>query len=382
MSSNIEIFESYADDILNEIREGRPPKEVKDETEDNEPYDDHIPNDNYRDRIDPIPLGPDRQGNDNPFDLDPEEEQIIDGKIKQGGFEVLAFYKSIHNLDKRPYPGRWGIFVYDWALDKLGKELSAPVYGGHNPYKARNWALRLIHRHEMYHFYVDAWTLSREALLGKEIYGEYLREVYNVYRPGLEVVEESLANRLVFNSLGKGRRLHEIKDWALDFMNRQPGAYANFRGDQDSNRAQLASQILNGKKWAPGMFDYSQAPWMKFNSNEPLLHPDNCPNWLIRDLPITGLPALCYALPDHKEIQKFLKHYCAGAESKTDHTYVRIDNGRKVKVPNKHHGVDCIRPDEFRNILYKSSTKKVQYYSEKDRTKGWKPKYCPRSLPS
>ena len=110
-------FQSYAFDILDQIRDDRPRELDHQESEEDEPYDDHIPNDNYRNRIDTTRLDPDRQGNDNSFELDPEEEEIIDGKIKEGGFEVLAFYKSIHHLHKNPYPGQWGIFVYDWAPD-------------------------------------------------------------------------------------------------------------------------------------------------------------------------------------------------------------------------------------------------------------------------
>ena len=166
-----------------------------------------------------------------------------------------------------------------------------------------------------------------------------------------------------------------------DFMNRQPGAYANFRGDQYQHRAQLASQ-LSMAKWAPGMFDYSQAPGMKFNSNEPLLHPDNCPNWLIRDLPISGLPALCHSARPHGNPKVPNKLLRVPKPEPIILPRAKIDNGRKIKVPNKHRGEDCIRQYEFKNILHKSDTDRNSYYYEKDRTRGWKPKYCPRSLPT
>ena len=100
----------------------------------------------------------------------------------------------------------------------------------YDPFESRNFAWKKIHKHEMYHFLIDAWTLSREAILKKELYGEYLTKVYNVYRPGMEVVEESLANRFVYDSLRKGNPLYEL-DWVTEFMDRQPGAPANFRGD-------------------------------------------------------------------------------------------------------------------------------------------------------
>ena len=59
MSSPTEDFESYAHDILDEIREVALPLKLVTKAK-NEPYDDHLPNDNYRNRIDPSRLDLDR----------------------------------------------------------------------------------------------------------------------------------------------------------------------------------------------------------------------------------------------------------------------------------------------------------------------------------
>lgn len=379
-------FEEYADPILGELwfedDDEAPKRKEKDEEQANDnPYEDHIPNSNYTNLTELSPLDHERQNNDNDFDLDPEDSELIDIKIQELGIEVLAFYKSIHNEKKEPYPGKWGIFVYDWALEKLGQEIFVRYGGKYDPFESRNFAWKKIHKHEMYHFFIDAWTLSKESILKRELYNDYLKEVYNVYRPGLEVVEESLANRFVFNSLKRGTPLYEVKDWVIDFMDRQPGAYANFRGDPVPKRAKLAAQILMGKKWKPQMTDESQAPWMKFNPKNPIHLPESCPNWLISNVTITGLPLLSYSLPKHSEISKYLENYCAGTLERTDHAYLKIDNGQKVKVPNKHSGEDCIRQFEFKNILHKSEISRPDYFYERERTKTWKPKFCPRKYP-
>ena len=73
----------------------------------------------------------------------------------------------------------------------------------------------------------------------------------------------------------------------------------------------------------------------------------------------------------------FVKRYLAGVEDHhSDHSYYRIDNGEKVKLPNPHR-VD-LTDREFHNIICKAGMTSPQFYRERNRTSVWR-KGVPRT---
>jgi hypothetical protein len=63
---------------------------------------------------------------------------------------------------------------------------------------------------------------------------------------------------------------------------------------------------------------------------------------------------------------------------RTDHEFIKIDNGETIKFPNAH--VNTIKRHERKNILFKAGMRDPEYRSERDATKMWK-RGCPRPEP-
>jgi hypothetical protein len=63
------------------------------------------------------------------FPLSNEDRDHLDGGVRQGGFDVYAFYKSRRYVDGRPYPGKWGIFYLEHGVRRI-KELIEATYPG------------------------------------------------------------------------------------------------------------------------------------------------------------------------------------------------------------------------------------------------------------
>lgn len=227
--------------------------------------------------------------------LSPRENSYVEDKLEECGIDFLAYYKSYRRKEFLPHKGYWGIFAYDWALSKIGIEISQYLKKADPSYYE---AWKVIHCHEVFHFLTDYWTLSREAELGKELYPNYSRKIYQKYYPNEVVVEESLANNFVWNWC----RIHrpgnkKIGGWVEKFMDKQPGAYANFRQDPVQMNRVLASQILNSDKWEEGMEEQSKSPWMlpiseeslwRYRSEDPV-DSKLCPCWLIRNSSVLSL---------------------------------------------------------------------------------------------
>jgi len=107
------------------------------------------------------------------------------------------------------------------------------------------------------------------------------------------------------------------------------------------------------------------------------LHLNNCPVYWI-DWVKGGKSVLVPYVASVSEINNdFIKRYLAGVQDHhSDHSFYRIDNGEKVKLPNPH------RPDltnrEFHNIIGKAGLTSPQFYKERERTSVWR-KGVPRS---
>lgn len=175
--------------------------------------------------------------------FDPELEEAIEGGIRRLGFDVLAFYKSRRYRDRRPYPGKWGIFYLKPGLLYLEAAIQREYPGYGSP---RDLARDFLREHERFHFRADLQTLMFEAATRRRLYGSARR---NFRGRQSEFVEEALANRQVWDWSKRGAV--GLREFAFDFMKLQPDAYARF----DEPRLQLAAE------WAANVVDLDASPF-------------------------------------------------------------------------------------------------------------------------
>lgn len=307
--------------------------------------------------------------------LNDEEREILDRSIHSGGIDVLAFYKSPHRLKRAPFPGKWGIFIFAQGAKSVAEEIDLYYPRKWERFQCIRKALKFLHRHERFHWYIDAWTMQHEAIHKKPLYEDYLNYYYTHLYPHA-TIEEALANRHAYYSM----RREGITVFMNDFMFRQPGMYARHGEDPIEKRAQLAAHIIDG---AAGMLiPYrrdDQEPWM--NAARPwILSDEFCPVYLITSSNLCKILAPHVGAPDFREHNDFVTRYLSGKPlSRTDHDYYVIDNGEKLKIPNQHGKVDRLKPWEFDGTLLKAGMRHVEYREERARTRVWK-KNVPRPM--
>jgi hypothetical protein len=107
------------------------------------------------------------------------------------------------------------------------------------------------------------------------------------------------------------------------------------------------------------------------------LHLDHCPVYW-NDWVKGGKSVLVPQAVSVAEVNKdFIRRYLAGVKDHhTDHSYYRIDNGEKIKLPNPHRS--DLTDREFNNIIGKAGMTRPQSFGERHRTSVWK-KGVPRS---
>lgn len=291
------------------------------------------------------------------------------------GVEALAFYKSIHFLGRGPFTGKWGIFIFAKAAKYLAEEINLFYPNSWSFQECTLKALKLLHRHERYHWYIDAWTLQHEALSKSGLYSEYINFYYSTYFP-YEVVEEALANRHAYNCMKR----EGLSDFMDDFMGSQPGMYSRYYEDPSEKKAKLASHILDGSGAFLHPARYDQEPWI--GTGRPRILDDaHCPVYIIYDCNISSILPPNVGAPGFSEYKSFVLNYLNGSlDSATDHQFYRIDNGEKVKMPNPHGQVDRLKPGEFTGSLKKAGMKMKEYRDERRVTRQWR-KHTPRSSP-
>jgi hypothetical protein len=299
--------------------------------------------------------------------LDDEEREILDRGIYAGGIDVLAFYKSPHRLKREPFHGRWGIFIFAQGAKSVAEEIDLYYPGKWGKTQCILKALKFIHRHERFHWYIDAWTIQHEAINNKPLYENYLNFYYAHLHPH-GTVEEALANRHAYFSM----RRDGITDFMYDFMLRQPGMYARQREDPVEKRAKLAAHIIDGAGGIliPHRRD-DQEPWI--GTARPWILADvYCPVYLITCSNLSKILAPHLCGPGFHEHEKFVINYLSGKPlSRTDHDYFKIDNGEKLKMPNKHGKVDRLKSWELDNTLFKAGMKYCDYREQRDKTRTW-----------
>jgi len=305
---------------------------------------------------------------------DATNQKAIENGILANGMESLAFYKSIHFLQQKPFPGKWGIFIFDYGISYLSDEIASFYPNRFSKKELDYFAGQILLLHEQFHFLFDSWVLSHESVTKKHLYKNYHYNFYLAHHPNVFVFEESLAN---LHSLNRVKRLG-IYNFVKAFMLSQGGAYSNIFAISRSEFFQrLASQLFNGgASLVINRFLPEHEPFIANLRNEDE-HLKQCPKFLVKNVnpSIFVNPSIC--LPTISEIDKgFLKKYCNGIASVTDHKYYRFDNRQKIKVPNPHN--KNVRLGEFKNIIMKAGLRNNEYFEERSNTNNWN-KNVPRN---
>lgn len=299
---------------------------------------------------------------------DATNQKAIENGILANGMVSLAFYKSIHFLQQKPFQGNWGIFIFDYGISYLSNEI-ASFYPNRFSKKERDYfAAQILLLHEQFHFLFDSWVISYESATKRHLYKNYHHNFYLTYHPQDIVFEESLAN---LHSLHRIKR-YGIYNFVKEFMLSQGGAYSYIFSLRRSEFLQrLASQLFNcGASRVINRFLPEHEPFIANLRNEDQ-YLKQCPIFLVKNAnpSIFVDPSIC--LPTISEIDKgFLKKYCDGVEYVSDHKYYRIDNKQKIKVPNPHQ--KNMKLFEFKNVIMKAGLKNDEYFKERSRTDNWR----------
>jgi len=299
---------------------------------------------------------------DSPLD-DDESHDGATGGVVERGIEYLAFYKSFRDVLRAPALNRWGIFFIKRRCVALATDMSSST--GESFVDCLDGLAAFLYMHELYHYRFDAHCLQMEATGGLPVYRPYRRLVAN--RPISEWHEESIANSYGLKALQPNPRFsypQPICDYLWDLVANSPGAYADgINKQQRSRRDQMAQQastafgnagptvwqslVESTIRTGMGLSKQREAALSSF------LHLNNCPVYWI-DWVKGGKSVLVPYVASVSEINNdFIKRYLAGVQDHhSDHSFYRIDNGEKVKLPNPH------RPDltnrEFHNIIGKA----------------------------
>lgn len=330
-------------------------------------------------------------------DLDQVAPENVDAArrvVREAGIDVLAFYKSFRFRDLPPYRGLWGIFLVDAGIAAVAahfKDIKPTLPLA----ELQKLAMKTLILHERYHFWIDAWALSRESdpfLVDRfKIYEYYVDQRQVVAMSELEH-EERLANHYLFRTIREVRLsdgTHPTRMLA-DFLDSCPVPYSSYRMDMRDRRfieRQLAGAVVNGSNVASAQLfavdPFAQAIG-RMSAQDIALDPrkypvcdrDACPIFIIQDSRFASRVAP-YQCPDRSEFKRFVTSYLAGSLARrTDHEFFHIDNGETIKFPNPHEKE--IRGYEFENMLMKAGMRRPDYWREKKNTQTWK-RGCPRT---
>ncbi|WP_323002874.1 hypothetical protein [Denitromonas sp.] len=166
-----------------------------------------------------------------------QERRLVEGAIRYRGVEALAFYKSWRFRGKAPFPGKWGIFYLEQGLIWTASEIERYYPGYGVPVKL---AREFLRRHERFHYQFDVQALQWEGLTGRALY-EPLQIAFR--RCSQFLAEEALANKSAWQ-WAKASRIG-MREFAEDFFDAQPAAYARFREPTKALATELAANLVD-----------------------------------------------------------------------------------------------------------------------------------------
>ena len=227
------------------------------------------------------------------FPLSEDERRLVDGGLRENGFEILAFYKSRRYISKTPYPGKWGVFYLEHGVTRV-QELIEATYPGYGP--SEKMAYEFLRQHERFHLKFDLYALAMEAALGRHLF-EPLKQTFTRHR--IHQVEEALANRDAWE-WAKQPRIG-MEEFAYDLMKLQPGAYARFDEDRSALSSELAANFLDLNLHI-GAQRNDQAPWVAIVPDI-LLRRSLCPEYVVRPASLSSWISPAVKLPVVKEVR-------------------------------------------------------------------------------
>ncbi|MGD9560753.1 MAG: hypothetical protein AB7F88_01015 [Pyrinomonadaceae bacterium] len=176
--------------------------------------------------------------------LSEDESGRLGGAVQEHGFEAIAFYKSFRHRMRPPFVEKWGVFYLATGIKFISELIE--YYTG-NKDDAVPLAIKFLRLHEMYHFRVDALALTVEPPLSKHLYLPY-RDAYRNYSSSC--VEEALANSGAWNWARQlDKRFVGLLEFAEDFMDSQPNAYARYREALCVLGGELADNLNKAEIW-------------------------------------------------------------------------------------------------------------------------------------
>lgn len=229
---------------------------------------------------------------DTAFPISSDDRALLDGGIREVGFDVYAFYKSRRYIAARPYPGKWGIFYLDHGVTRV-KELIEITYPGYG--SSLRLAYEFLREHERFHFKFDLYALSVEAKIGRALY-DPLKRAFRHHR--IHQVEEALANH---DAWEWAKREHVgLGEFAYDFMRLQPGAYARFDERKFELAGELAANLLDLNLSHTARRE-DQALWVG-NVPVELLRRSLCPEYFVRPASLTAWINPAWKLPEVRNV--------------------------------------------------------------------------------
>lgn len=311
------------------------------------------------DDIDPAshlgPLDPGGQADTGSVDgvgqepLDGEERRWIDGGIRERGIEALAFYKSFRFVSSPPFVGYWGVFYLDLGIRRV-RELMAQYGPDHGD--GRSLAVEFLRRHERAHFKFDVYALGIESALSKHLY-QPLKQAFR----GRQIfqVEEAFANHEAWR--WAQRQGDPVRNFAEEFMDSQPGAYARFREDRRGLASELAANLID-LNFSSGARRDDQDLWVA-NLPTAMAHWQSyCREYLVSGAnvlsrwinPAWKLPAVT-AIQDSHSVLKMLEGRYAGYRDKWEKTKSKLIQepglrGLRFKLWDAPTGTWSVRVDD------------------------------------
>lgn len=258
-----------------------------------------------------------------PLPISSEERTLLDGGIREVGFDVYAFYKSRRYINARPYPGKWGIFYLEHGVDRV-QELIEATYPGFGP--SLKLAYEFLRRHELFHFKFDLYALSVEAKLGRALY-DPLKRAFHRHR--IYQVEEALANRDAWDWAKQGRI--GLGEFAYDFMKLQPGAYTRFDERKLDLAGELAANLIDLNISSMARRE-DQALWVGNVPNE-LLRRSLCPEYFVVISSLTAWINPAWKMPQIQNITE-AKSFSSLLESKYASLKRRWDDTKRKLIAN------------------------------------------------
>ena len=262
-------------------------------------------------------------GNDKPFSTSGDDRDLLDGGIREVGFDVYAFYKSIRYVASRPYPGKWGIFYLHQAVARV-RELIETTYPGYG--SSLRLAYEFLREHERFHLKFDLYALSAEAKIGRVLY-DPLKRAFRHHR--IHQVEEALANREVWE-WAKQKRVG-LSEFAYDFMKLQPGAYARFDEAKFELAGELAANLLDLNLSITARRE-DQALWVG-NVPDELLRRSLCPEYFVLPSSLTAWINPAWKLPEVRNVTE-AESFSRSLESKYASLKESWENTKKKLIEN------------------------------------------------